>query len=61
MPGGCTKGELTKPGQRQARELGSWLRQRYIDKFGFLPPDYRVRHSSAASILNQHWQTLWLC
>ncbi|CAL8468369.1 g7909 [Coccomyxa elongata] len=41
LPGGCTKGELTKPGQRQARELGSWLRQRYIDKFGFLPPDYR--------------------
>lgn len=43
LPGGCTKGELTKPGQQQARELGRWLRQTYIDQYGFLPPDYRVR------------------
>lgn len=42
LPGGCTKGELTKPGQQQARELGSWLRQQYIEKYGFMPPDYRV-------------------
>ncbi|KAK9915420.1 hypothetical protein WJX75_008934 [Coccomyxa subellipsoidea] len=41
LPGGCTKGELTKLGQQQARELGSWLRQQYIEKYGFLPPDYR--------------------
>ena len=40
LPGGCTRGELTLSGQAQARELGAWLRQRYVDSTGFLPPDY---------------------
>ena len=40
LPGGCTRGELTLSGQSQARELGAWLRQRYVDGAGFLLPDY---------------------
>ncbi len=43
LPGGCTRGELTLSGQRQARELGAWLRHRYVDSTGFLPADYQVR------------------
>ena len=42
LPGGCTKGELTRPGQQQAYDLGAWLRQRYVDQLGFLPPAYEV-------------------
>ncbi|KAG2424099.1 hypothetical protein HXX76_014774 [Chlamydomonas incerta] len=30
FPGGCRKGELTRVGQAQARDLGAWLRQRYV-------------------------------
>ncbi|KAK9824986.1 hypothetical protein WJX81_003696 [Elliptochloris bilobata] len=41
LPGGCTSGELTLSGQAQARELGAWLRHRYVDSAGFLPPDYQ--------------------
>ena len=40
LPGGCTRGELTMSGQSQARALGAWLRRRYVDGAGFLPPDY---------------------
>ncbi len=54
LPGGCTKGELTKPGQQQARELGNWLRQTYIEKHNFMPPDYRVRHYLAFSVPPSH-------
>jgi len=54
LPGGCTRGELTLSGQRQARELGAWLRQRYVDSTGFLPADYQVRtgrwHSVAGEV-----------
>ena len=35
-------GELTLIGQQQARDLGSWLRQRYVDQYGFLSPDMKV-------------------
>ena len=42
LPGGCHKGELTKLGQQQAREVGEWLRQRYVDQLGFLPAQYEV-------------------
>lgn len=43
LPGGCHKGELTKVGQQQAREVGEWLRQRYVDDLGFLPAQYEVQ------------------
>ena len=35
-------GELTLIGQQQARDLGTWLRQRYVDQYGFLSPDMQV-------------------
>lgn len=38
--GGCHKGELTRLGQNQARELGDWLRQRYVYRMQFLPEKY---------------------
>eukprot|EP00197_Chlamydomonas_leiostraca_P004794 CAMPEP_0202870166 /NCGR_PEP_ID=MMETSP1391-20130828/14819_1 /ASSEMBLY_ACC=CAM_ASM_000867 /TAXON_ID=1034604 /ORGANISM="Chlamydomonas leiostraca, Strain SAG 11-49" /LENGTH=509 /DNA_ID=CAMNT_0049550657 /DNA_START=81 /DNA_END=1610 /DNA_ORIENTATION=- len=37
LNGGCHAGQLTKPGQVQALELGQWLRGRYVQRFGFLP------------------------
>ena len=42
LPGGCHKGELTKVGQQQAREVGDWLRGRYIHQLNFLPNQYKV-------------------
>ncbi|KAL6770484.1 hypothetical protein ACKKBF_B31420 [Auxenochlorella protothecoides x Auxenochlorella symbiontica] len=39
FPGGCSKGELTRLGQRQALAFGRWLRRRYVDTLGFLPGD----------------------
>ena len=41
-PGGCKKGELTVGGQEQARNLGQWLRGRYVDHLAFLPEGYTV-------------------
>lgn len=41
-PGGCKKGELTYGGQEQARNLGQWLRHRYVEQLSFLPEGYRV-------------------
>jgi lysophosphatidic acid phosphatase type 6 len=41
LPGGeCSKGELTREGQRQARMFGRWLRQRYVSSLDFLPEEY---------------------
>ncbi|KAG7667940.1 hypothetical protein Ndes2526B_g01646 [Nannochloris sp. 'desiccata'] len=40
LPGGCSKGELTREGQRQARVFGRWLRQRYVSSLNFLPEEY---------------------
>ena len=42
-PGGCSKGELTTGGQLQARDLGAWLRQRYVEQAKILPSEYQVR------------------
>jgi hypothetical protein len=47
FPGGCTKGELTLLGQRQARDLGAWLRDRYVNQAQFLPPNFEVCRDSA--------------
>jgi len=44
-PGGCKKGELTLEGQQQARDLGDWLRQRYVHHLSFLPHAYSVSYS----------------
>lgn len=33
---------MTVGGQQQARNLGQWLRNRYVDQFAFLPDAYRV-------------------
>lgn len=41
--GGCHKGELTRLGQIQARELGDWLRRRYISRLRFMPTEYDPR------------------
>jgi hypothetical protein len=41
-PGGCSKGELTLLGQKQARDLGRWLQERYINIAHFLPATYHV-------------------
>lgn len=41
LPGGCSKGELTVQGQKQAFEFGQQLRQRYVDTMQFLPPQYQ--------------------
>ncbi len=46
--GGCRKGELTRLGQQQARDLGAWLRGRYTSYYGFLPPDHPVRGGGCA-------------
>ena len=40
-------GELTLIGQQQARDLGGWLRQRYVDQLGFLPADMKVTTHAA--------------
>jgi hypothetical protein len=40
LPGGCSKGELTREGQRQARVFGRWLRERYVSVLNFLPEEY---------------------
>lgn len=45
LPGGCTKGELTRPGQLQSRDLGQQLRQRYIQELRFLSPQFQVPSS----------------
>ena len=50
LPGGCTKGELTVPGQLQSRELGQYLRQRYIQDLQFLSPQYQARHNTALQL-----------
>ena len=42
LPGGCSMGELTLAGQQQARDLGGWLRQRYVQQLGFLPPQLQA-------------------
>lgn len=40
LPGGCSKGELTMAGQKQALEFGHRLRRRYVEQLGLLPPQY---------------------
>ena len=47
LPGGCTKGELTVPGQLQSRDLGKWLRQRYVKELAYLSPQYQVQDTLA--------------
>lgn len=37
VEGVCHKGQLTRYGQLQARDLGQWLRERYVQRLGFLP------------------------
>lgn len=39
--GGCSRGQLTREGQQQARSFGRWLRQRYMMDLKFLPEEYR--------------------
>ena len=51
LPGGCTKGELTLLGQRQAIDTGAWLRQRYVDQLSFLPPT-----ATAGAVSGQHME-----
>jgi len=41
LEGGCHMGQLTEKGQRQAKDLGTWLRSRYVDTLGLLPPTYQ--------------------
>ncbi|GAX83875.1 hypothetical protein CEUSTIGMA_g11300.t1 [Chlamydomonas eustigma] len=38
LPGGCRMGQLTFAGHDMAVELGTWLRERYVNQLGFLPP-----------------------
>lgn len=46
-PGGCSKGELTLQGQRQALDFGQWLRWRYIKDAPFLPREHQEGALSA--------------
>jgi hypothetical protein len=41
LPGGCSKGELTKLGKQQSLEFGEWLRKRYVEDFGYLPSHFQ--------------------
>eukprot|EP00200_Dunaliella_tertiolecta_P002707 CAMPEP_0202357266 /NCGR_PEP_ID=MMETSP1126-20121109/11362_1 /ASSEMBLY_ACC=CAM_ASM_000457 /TAXON_ID=3047 /ORGANISM="Dunaliella tertiolecta, Strain CCMP1320" /LENGTH=445 /DNA_ID=CAMNT_0048950113 /DNA_START=101 /DNA_END=1438 /DNA_ORIENTATION=- len=41
LQGGCHMGQLTTQGQLQALDFGQWLRKRYIEELGFLPPQYK--------------------
>ena len=50
LPGGCHKGELTKLGQQQARDVGEWLRQRYVQDLSFLPAQYEVNCTVSPTI-----------
>ena len=50
LPGGCHKGELTKLGQQQARDVGEWLRQRYVQDLSFLPAQYEVGYTNCPTI-----------
>ena len=31
------------PGQLQSRDLGKWLRQRYVKELAYLSPEYQVQ------------------
>ena len=42
LPGGCSKGELTRHGQMQSRNLGKWLRDRYVSDLGLIPETFQV-------------------
>eukprot|EP00983_Pelagomonas_calceolata_P042126 1138356-Pelagomonas_calceolata.AAC.1 len=42
LPGGCRQGELTKNGYVMAKDLGQWLRTRFIGELGFLSPDFKA-------------------
>ena len=37
LPGGCRMGQLTRKGAAQGKELGQWLRSRYVDQIPILP------------------------
>lgn len=41
LPGGCREGQLTRNGYDMALDLGTWLRSRYVDSLGFLPPAWQ--------------------
>lgn len=47
--GGCSKGELTRLGQLQARDLGSWIRRRYVDDLKFVSGAFDPREVVARS------------
>lgn len=40
LKGGCRKGELTKIGQKQAVNFGSWMRHRYVEQLKYLDHNY---------------------
>mmetsp|Transcript_8637 Transcript_8637/g.23221 ORF Transcript_8637/g.23221 Transcript_8637/m.23221 type:complete len:542 (-) Transcript_8637:424-2049(-) len=46
LPGGCRQGELTKNGYVMAKDLGQWLRTRFIGELGFLSPDFKAEEVS---------------
>ena len=42
LPGNCMRGQLTSIGAAQHQALGASLRARYVDKLGFLSPQYEA-------------------
>ena len=64
LPGGCSKGELTWHGQAQSRNLGKWLRDRYVEDLSLIPSTFQVSEfinlllSLAAPLCGQFM--LWL-
>ena len=50
LPGGCSKGELTRHGQMQSRNLGKWMRDRYISDLGFIPDSFQVSFKMASDL-----------
>ena len=59
FPGGCHKGQLTSVGWMQARNLGSWLRERYVQRgpYSLVPGTFdadlvRVRTTNIARTID---------
>lgn len=59
LPGGCRQGQLTINGYRMAKNLGRWLRRRYVNQFDLLPAAYEPRTLAArTTCIDRTYKTL---